>query len=290
MTMQASFSTSRRQLLQGVAGAAAVSAAGLAGAATGNALPTDERLRRFLMMRGALDERLVIGEIDAQFHAVIDGQTVPLCGLLAVTFTRWQPQGDGSWLSASFEHVYYTDIPSGAVLTQWRNPVTGRSVPVPPYSSKPSVRRLKPDLSFETTQPLPPGATMEDRVNAAYEDRGEQVFVERVQAVLPRPGQALPYAYGELVTLRAPLAALRDAKARQVRTRNSFSSVSGWRPWMQMGDQPGHVLGHGSGNYGLTLDEVSPVWLAAARAGGLDWLADPASRLLPLLAAASAKA
>jgi len=286
--MTSLFST-RRRLLQGLGLGLAGAATGLTLADTGPALPSDERLRRFLMMRGALDERLVVGEVDAQFHAVIDGQTVPLCGLLAVTFTRWQPQSDGAWLSASFEHVFYTDIASGAVLTQWRNPVTGRSVPVPPYSSKPGVRRLKPDLSFELTQPLPPGATMEDRVNAAYEDRGEQVFVERVQAVLPRPGQPLPYAYGELVTLRAPLAALRDPKARQVRTHNSFSSVSGWRPWMQMGDQPGHVLGHGSGNYGLSIDEVSPLWLAAARAGGLDWLADPAGRLVPLLAAAVAK-
>lgn len=280
-------STHRRLLLQGLAGMAAT---GLARADTGAPLPTDERLRRFLMMRGALDDRLVVGEIDAQFHAVIDGQTVPLCGLLAVTFTRWQPLGDGRWLSASFEHVYYTDIASGQVLTNWRNPVTGRTVTVPPYSSKPSVRRLNPDLSFELNQPLPPGATMEDRVNAAYEDRGEQVFVERVQAVMPRPGQAAPHAYGELVTLRAPLAALRDPQARQVRTRNSFSSVSGWRPWMQMGEQAGHVLGHGSGNYGLSLDEISPVWLAAARSDRLDWLTDPARRLVPLLAAAGAKA
>lgn len=281
--MHPPLSTSRRLLLQGLGGMVAT---GLAQADSAAALPTDERFRRFLLMRGALDERLVVGEVDAQFHAVIDGQTVPLCGLLAVTFTRWQPVGDGRWLSASFEHVYYTDIATGAVLAEWRNPVTGRSVPVPPYSSKPGVRRLIPVLSFEMLQPLPPGAKMEDRVNAAYEDRGEQVFVERVQAVLPRPGQPLPYAYGELVTLRAPLAALRDRQARQVRTRNSFSSVSGWRPWMQMGDQPGHVLGHGSGNYGLTLDEVSPVWLAAARASKLDWLADPAARLAPLLAAA----
>lgn len=281
--MNSPLSTHRRLLLQGLAGMAAT---GLAGADTGAALPTDERLRRFLMMRGALDDRLVIGEIDAQFHAVINGQTVPLCGLLATTFTRWQAAGDGTWLSASFEHVYYTDIASGAVLTEWRNPVTGRTVPVPAYSSRPGVRRLKPGLSFESLQPMPPGTTMEDRVNAAYEDRGEQVFVERVQAVLPRPGQALPYAYGELVTLRAPLAALRDPKARQVRARNSFSSVSGWRPWMQMGDQPGHVLGHGSGSYGLTLDEINPRWLAAARASSLEWLADPAARLVPLLAAA----
>lgn len=284
--MTSPLSAHRRLLLQGLAGMAAT---GLAGADTGAALPADPRLRRFLMMRGALDDRLVVGEMDAQFLAVIDGQTVPLCGLLAVTFTRWQPLGDGRWLSASFEHVYYTDIASGQVLTNWHNPVTGRTVPVPPYSSKPSVRRLNPDLSFELTQPLPPGARMEDRVNAAYEDRGEQVFVERVQALMPRPGQSAPHAYGELVTMRAPLAALRDPMARQVRTRNSFTSVSGWRPWMQMGDQAGHVLGHGSGTYGLAVEEVHPVWLAAARASKLDWLADPAARLAPLLAAAVAK-
>lgn len=282
--------TDRRRLLSAAGGLALLGAAGpLAAQATAAApaAPTG-RLRDFLLMRGALDERLVIGEIQAQFHAVIDGQTQALCGLIAVTFTRWRPDTDGRWLSASFEHVYYTDIASGELLKQWRNPVTGRTVPVPAYSSRPSLRRLRPDLSFELAHALPPGSTMVDQVNAAYESRGEQVFVERVQAVLPRPAPATtPYSYAELVTLRAPLAALRDPQARQVRARNSFSSVSGWRPWMQMGEQPGHVLGHGEGAYGLTLDELHPVWRAAAQADKLDWLADPGARLAPLLDGAS---
>lgn len=252
-------------------------------AGLGGDVPAQELLRRFVLMRGTMDERVVLGEIDGQFLAAVDGEMLPMCGLRATTFTRWKSLGDGRWLTASFEHVYYTDLATGAVMTEWKNPLTGRTVPVPVYSAKPSRRLLRADLSFGSVEPLPAGVVLDDRVELAQEDRGEQVFVQRVNAVTSRPGVAGRYRYGELVTLRAPLAALRDAKARQVPCELNFTALSSYRPWMQMGDQPGHLVSHGHGRNGLGLAELNPVWLTAARAGKLDWLDDPDKRLAPLL-------
>ncbi len=253
-------------------------------AVSSSPLSAQERLRRFVLMRGALDERVVLGEIAGQFLAAVDGEMLPMCGLRAVTFTRWRALGDGRWLTAGFEQVYYTDLRSGEVLAEWKNPLTGRTVPVPVYTSKPTRRQLRTDLSFAAMEALPPGVVLEDRVEGSAEDRGEQVFTERVNAVTTRPGVSGRYRYGELVTLRAPLAALRDPMARQVPTDLSFSALSNYRGWMQMQDQPGHLVTHGHGRYGVSAGGLHPVWLAAAQRSGEEWLRDVDKQLAPLLA------
>lgn len=268
----------RRRWLQCAAAVAAGSSPLLASAATG-AAPTG-RLRDYLLMRGALDDRLVVAALSGQYYGVIDSELVPMFGVLAVTFTRWRPLDDGRWLSASFEHAYYTDADSGEVMELWRNPLTGRSVPVPAHTSRPAALLLHGDLSRHHAKPLPPGSTWEDRVGAMDEVGGELVMAQRVRTALPRPAPATPYRYSELVTVRAPLAALREPAALQVPASMSFTNVSGWRPWQQMpAEQPGHMMAHGAGRYGLTLDTLPARWLAETRRTKPAWWADPAGHL-----------
>ncbi|MFG6415040.1 DUF1838 family protein [Roseateles sp. DC23W] len=268
----------RRRWLQCAAAVAAGSTPLLAGAATA-AAPTG-RLRDYLLMRGALDDRLVVAALTGQYYGVIDSELIPMFGVLAVTFTRWRPLGDGRWLSTSFENAYYTDADSGEVMTQWRNPITGQSVPVLVHTSRPTSLVLHEDLSRHHVKPLPPGAVAEDRVSSMEELGGELVANQRVRTALVRPAPAAPYRYSELVTVRAPLAALRDPAARQVPANMSFTNVSGWRPWQQMpAGQPGHMMAHGAGRYGLTLDALPARWLAETRRSKPGWWADPASHL-----------
>ncbi len=243
------------------------------------------RLRDLLLMRGALDDRLVIGTISGQYYGVIDAEITPLFGVVAVTFTRWRqlPDGGGGLRSVSFEHAYYTDLDSGQVLDQWRNPLNGASCKVPVWTSPATARLLLPDLSFRNEKPLPAGMSLEAKMVSLQEEGGELVIVERVRSAVPRPAPAKPYRYSELVTMRASLAALRDPNARRVPCSNSFTNVSGWRPWLQMGDQPGHLMAQGVGRYGAEFEALPAVWLQATRRLKPDWLADPASRLAALM-------
>lgn len=258
-----------------------------AAAATGLAVPAfaeppgmaSGRLRDFLLMRGALDDRLVVGGLSGQYFGVIDGEIVPMFGVLGVTFTRWRPLGDGRWLSASFEHAYYTDKDSSKVLGDWRNPINGRSGPVPVWTSRPTALLLHTDLSRHPVKAMPAGFVAEDRISSIDEYAGELVIVQRVQSALPRPAPAKPYRYSELVTMRAELAALRDSSAMRVPCSMSFTNISGWRAWQQMGDQPGHMMAHGAGHYGLEIDALPPVWLAATRRLRPDWFANPGAYL-----------
>jgi hypothetical protein len=278
----------RRSVLQYGAGLAAALAApalraqpAVAAAhasAAGAAAPTG-RLRDFLLMRGALDDRVVVGTLSGQYYGVVDDELTPLFGLLSATFSRYRPLSDGHWLEASFEHAYYTDIDSGAVLAEWRNPYNGKTGPVPVVSSEPRVRLLAADLTFRLQKAAPPGFSVESRVVAIEEQADDLVIVERVRAAMERPAPARPYRYSELVTLRSSLAALRDPAARRVPCSTGFVNVSGWRPWLQMGDQPGHLMAQGAGRYGAEIESLPRAWLEATRRGQPDIVADPARRL-----------
>jgi len=267
----------RRTLLRWAGATSAAAAAPLA-LATGTA-PTGH-LRDYLRMRGALDDRLVVGALSGQYFGVIDGEILPMFGVLGVTFTRWRPLDDGRWLSASFEHACYTDKDSGEVLREWRNPLNGRSGPVPAWTSRPAALLLHPDLSRHHAKPLPHGFIAEDVVSSIDEYAGERVIVQRVRSAVPRPAPAKPYRYSELVTMRAELAALREGGAARVPCSMSFTNISGWRPWQQMGeDQAGHMMAHGAGHYGLEIESLPPIWLAETRRLKPDWFANPARHL-----------
>lgn len=234
-------------------------------------------------MRGALDGRLVTGYLQGQYYGVVEGELKPLFGVLAVTYTRWRALAHGEWLSASFEHAYYTDLDHGEVMTHWTNPYTGQTCTVPVWTSPATARVLRPDLSFAFAKAPPVGLSLEDVVSERYEQSGERVMVERTRSAMQRPVPAKPYRYSEIVTMRAPLAALEAPDAMQVRSANAYAAVSGWRPWQQMPvDAPGHLMAQGVGRYNVTTDEIPPVWLAATRRLHPDWWADPAQRLEPV--------
>lgn len=261
--------------------AAACALAGAPGPASAQAPggPTG-RLRDFLLMRGALDDRLVVGTLRGQYYAVVENEIIPLFGVISATFTRWRPLPDGRWLSASFEHAYYTDLASDEVMTDWRNPFNGSLCTVPVWTSQPTARVTDAALHTHLWKPFP-GFTVKDRVSSMTEEAGEMVIVEQVasEALLPPP--AKPYRYSEVVTLRAPLAALREAGAGvgRVPCANGFTAVSGWRPWLKMGEQPGHLMAQGVGRYGAEIDTLPAAWLTATRRLAPAWFQDPARHL-----------
>lgn len=265
----------RRSLLRWAGAAAGAACSGSLSAAAAQPAPPEGRLRDYLLMRGALDDRLVIGTLSGEYYGVLDEEITPLFGVLAVTFTRWRPLPDGRWLSAAFEHAYYTDLSSGEVLDEWRNPLNDKLCKVPVWTSHPATRVLHADLSRHSPKPLPPGFSAEDQVSAMREEAGELIVIQRVRSAAQRPAPARPYRYSELVTLRAPLQALRAPGVLQVPSSTTFAAVSSWRPWQLMGDQPGHLLAHGAGRYGTRIEQLAAVWLAATRRLNPSWWSDP---------------
>ncbi len=244
------------------------------------------RLRTFMLMRGALDERLVVGFVSGRYYGIVDEVMTPLFGVTAATFARYRAMpkdgsANGGFEYFSFEQAYFTDLDSGAVLSTWNNPYTGQTVTVPVTSSAPRKSIITADLSFATATPIP-GFNAEHIVLPAEQIGDDVLFVEQTRAAIAVPPPGKPFHYNEIVTLRASAAELGAStanNAKRVATATTFAAVVGWRPWQQMGDRPGHLMAQGSGRYGASIDAMPKAWLEATRRLRPELLSDPGKLL-----------
>jgi hypothetical protein len=264
-------------------GALGVVAAATLLATRGMATPASpaDGLRTYMLMRGALDERLVIGCVSGTYYAVIDDALTPLFGVVSATFARYKPRPGGGYAAASVESAYFTDLATGAALTDFANPLTGATVAVPAGGNPAAAIAILPDLTLQVAK-LPPGVAFDHRIGAP-ETRGDDVWLTEVTRTSGKaPGAARAFHYSESTTLHARASDLARPGVRRVPTETAFTNVVSWRPWLQMGDRPGHLMAIGAGTYGASLDTLPLAWLAATRARRPELLADPAAALEPV--------
>jgi hypothetical protein len=84
--------------------------------------------------------------------------------------------------------------------------------------------------------------------------------------------------------MQARLSDLQAPDAKRVPCLTGYTSVVSWRPWLKMGDRPGHLMGQGAGRYGVSLESLPANWHAATAALRPDVLRDPSGPLRGLLA------
>jgi len=277
-------------LLGGAGAAAALSIHEPADAAPGKAagarpdLATSAgRARAYMMMRGALDDRLVIGCVSGRYYGVVNAVLTPLFGVSAATFSRYRPIGRGGHEAVTAELAYFTDLETGSVIDRFVNPYTKEIVEVPFVRSAPMRIRILPDLSLELDKPVP-GLTVDHHV-LVPEARGDDLWITEVTRTSATPPGGKPFQYSESTTLHARLSDFDRTGAPRVRCETGFTNVVGWRPWLRMGDRPGQMMAVGAGRYGATLSDLPSAWLDATRRHHPDVLARPESVLEPMWSA-----
>jgi hypothetical protein len=272
----------RRGILAGALGGAVLGADAVLAAEPSVDLTTPAgRLRAYILMRGALDDRLVIGFISGRYYGVVDEEIKPLYGVLGVTFARFRPRPEGGYFSVSYEVPYFTDLETGEALDRWRNPYTGEDVAVAQNAYPPAPQIFQPDLTITPTA-IPPGMTATDRVVSAFQSKGDVWMTEESFTAFQAPGMPKPFRYGEVVSAHAAAADLLQPGVKRVPCQTSYTSVVSWRPWLKMGNHPGHLVGNGTGGYGLAMDELPAAWHRAAKARRPQVLVDPGGPLKAL--------
>lgn len=276
----------RRMALAGLA-AGTLAAIPLASAKSGAARPVLDttspagRQRTFLMMRGALDNRLVSSWVSARYYGVVEDRMDPLFAVVSAVFARHRPLPDGSVEVVSAELAWFTDAETGKALDTWRNPYTGKDVKVPIGGLKPTKFRFGPDLSLHLGREVP-GMELAHEV-LPFDVRGDDVWVtERSRTAVSIPGAPRPFRYSESNTFHARRRDLEAPGATRVTSDVSYTNVCSWRPWLEMGDRPGHLTATGIGRQGATLDSLPPSWIEATAARRPEVLKDPAALLAPL--------
>ena len=266
----------RRMVLGGLAAGAIATQVNAAGPTS-----TSDRMRTFMMMRGSLDEKLVSSWMSASYFGVIDDRMEPLFDVAAAVFARYRRLPDGSYEAVSGELAWFLDKDTGKALDKFRNPYTGETVDVPLGGLSPSKITFGPDLSMRLARSVPGMEFAHEVLGPVV--RGNDVWMtERSRSSFTLPGQAKPMRYSESNVFHAKRSALEAKGAKSVLSDVSFTNVVSWRPWLKMGDRPGHLTASGAGQHNSSLDMFPPAWIEATRARRPEVLKDPAAMLGPL--------
>jgi hypothetical protein len=241
------------------------------------------RLRAYMLMRGALDDRLVVGFLGGRYYGVVDSEITPVFGLMSATFAKYRARPDGGYDCASYEIPFFTDLDTGRVLDRLHIPYTGEEVSVSQTPIPPGALIIGSDLEIRVAK-APPGMVARDRVLAPLEADGDIWMTEQATSAYRRPGATRVYRYSEVVTLHARRADLEAEGALRVPCQTAYASISAWRPWMKMDDHPGHILGTGAGGYGAGLEQLPKAMREALAERRPDVLSDPERPLAGLLA------
>jgi hypothetical protein len=242
----------RRQLIGTGLGLGLASAATKAVGASSRLAPSASTLSPLhlnLLMQYALDDKLMIDCLRGTFYAVQGAKVTPLHGMILVGLSKTRPLPDGSFQSKGIEVEWFTDL-DGAVFDQWKNPLTQQTVARPEQKYMVNTKIHAPDLSIKSSF----GDWYHESFTGMRESR-DDVWVDGMLVTMST----------KLVTYHARRSELMKPGVTRVRTDVSSRVVSDWRPWQQMGNQPGYLLLICDGPGGIGLDELPAEWLEATR-------------------------
>ena len=223
-------------------------------------LGDEEMLRLFLKLRYSLDERVTMGWVDAVNYAFVEGVTYPLYRLLSTTLRRTRRVSDSLYKSISLEVAMYVDIETGELLDKLTMPVTGHVVDVPLYRAGPSAT----DVTVRSDEIVDFSMDRETREGESFfasgkaeskrwmslpQRNGDDFYIRQdISARVIPPGATEPsFFYREWTINQGSWRALSDPDLAAVPCDLAYVANTAFRPWMNMGDTPGHTVQNGRG-------------------------------------------
>ena len=288
----------RRHVLAAGLAAAVVGGgkAAVAAAADGRRFDPDDPaslLRTVSRMRGSEDGRIAMGWLKARRYGVVDAEITPLFGMVTGTFSRYRVLSDGSILNTSFELAFYTDLDSGEVLESLTMPYTGTTVAVPRLLLGPSQGTTRPvfhalternDTEERTDSEAamrPVGSTRFERWLGPVTVKDDYVWITEASSAvrIPADPNASKVVYSESVTSKATYSDVMNPDLVTIPSTLSYTGISSWRPWMEMGNHPGHTTSHGVGSKAFAQEDLPDDYRAMAERYYPEALADPGAVL-----------
>lgn len=252
-------------------------------------------LRTVSRMRGSLDDgRIAMGWLKGQRFGVVDGEITPLMGMVTGTFARYSTLPDGLIQTHSFELAFYTDFNTGEVLEELTIPYTGKTVKVPRLLLGPAKGVTRPvfhevvemggdeetlDEDSESAM-RPSGSTRFERWMGPVTNKDGHVWITQTSSagLTPADPSAPKVVYSESVTsMGSDKDVMSDMPS--IPATLSYTGITTWRPWMQMGDHPGHTTSSGIGGKAFDIDDLPDDYRAMSEKYYPEAFGDPAAIL-----------
>jgi hypothetical protein len=244
-------------------------------------------LRAMVMMRGRVDSELAFGWVRAKRFAVSQGRVEPLCGFVAATFKRFRQVSDEMFEAVVLEVTHYTDFDTGELLNELVMPFSNQRVEVPVYRFGPARTRFAvrldekedfaPAASTNEDDFSPAGTVLMNKSISPESNRGGTLYLRHEEhgRVYPFDSDFPTMFYKESTIWSAPIEEALDSSRASVDARVSYSAMTSWRPWMRMGDIPGHTASNGFGYKVSSISDLPEDYLGYTKQRHPDVLEDP---------------
>lgn len=207
-----------------------------------------DRLETVIRVVGRIDGGIAVRWTDGVLSAVVGAEITPLMRVMSQIYSRHRRRSDGGWDAVLLELVYFVDLETRALLSTWRNPLTGQEVPVPQTTLGPTPFTIRPDLVAERDAAFTAGGRFQHRYELDLPGGDDLWVVESLDSVIPAPAPGLPpFGFHEYFAFHASRAALADRGRAHLPCTVQKTNLLGWRPWMLMGDRPGTTLTRAAG-------------------------------------------
>ena len=251
-------------------------------------LSEEDMLSMFLKLRCSLDERVTMGWVDAVNYAFVEGVTYPFYRLLSTTIRQVQRVDDLLYKSVSLEVAMYVDIETGELGDTLSNPVTGETIEAPLYRAGPSHTEIsiRGEETSEFTMDRETvdgssfflsGQAVSERYISLPQRRGDDFYIRQDVSTRVYSGDASKpsFFYREWTTNRGSWKQLSDDSMVAVPSDVAYLATTAFRPWMKMGDTPGHTVQNGRGGRALSPDGLPTELLRLVRIHHPDLLDNP---------------
>ena len=212
------------------------------------------------------------------------------------SFVRSKRLPDGSWRRMLREIVFYRDIDTGEILKDWKNPYTGRTVKVVPIANDPfnyTISEFFPDPpsygGLNTVKP-PRRPFLLDWSHGPNDTLILQTNINLYYPSALQPDKwpmESPGVYSrvsELFIYTVKRKDIENPKLTNLPVVGSWSRITPWLPWMQMGGGRGHVSFFNTFGTLSGIGDLPQDLVAAARSLNPKFLSAPTEDYGPSLA------
>jgi Protein of unknown function (DUF1838) len=226
-------------------------------------------------LQGDVSGKITYGYQRGQVYGLVSGQGLSLDQYghrlydyegASVARSRLLPNGDVETKSRAW--LFYTDPASGAYMKTWRNPISGKDVPVPPFRGGISGGTLTPKGPKVSASFTMESTVFDHPTALEFVTIGDRTWVSRYAFTRWTP-KGSTKARTEM-TLDTWLVATRDlanARLTAIPSTTSWTSQTEWQTWLQMPEgQAGQQLWRSDGMKVYRLSDLPPAFVAQCNA------------------------
>jgi len=229
--------------------------------ATANRVPADfsdpaQSLEAFIKLTGDLDPTV---ETPSWFGGTIFGDTrrdrplKPLIGIQGMGVVRTEKQDDGSFKVFNRECAFYTDLKTGKIIDQWKNPYTGEMCDVSPIHNATVNAHLIISEKVGTAIEMDfDGTLMEVPLPLEWQNFDDKLFStfevhtgfpsELTPEEWPRESAGRFLRIAEIFQRVASLEQVENRDITSADYSGTWTRVGPWLPWMRQGQADGSLL------------------------------------------------